>query len=114
MASELLREQLAEMSLKSDEARTREKATHDALQSRAAGAEARAQGVEAEAAASVAEAAASVAKAEAAEAEAKAQRDEIGLKVVKLQAQLEDLEGSAALELTVITASLHCSPRRAA
>jgi hypothetical protein len=96
MASELLRDQLAEMSLKSDEARTREKATHEALQSRAAGAEARAQGVEAEAAASVA-------KAEAAEAEAKAQRDEVALKVVTLQAQLKDLEASAALELTVTT-----------
>ena len=94
MAAEQLREQLAEMSLKSEEARAREKATHDALQSKAAGAEARAQGVEAEAAASVA-------KAEAALAEAKAQRDEAGLKLVKLQAKLEDLEGSAALELTV-------------
>ena len=106
MAAEQLREQLAEMSLKSEEARAREKATHDALQSKAAGAEARAQGVEAEAAASVA-------KAEAALAEAKAQRDEAGLKLVKLQAKLEDLEGSAALELTVgpaLTAlpSLHC------
>ena len=106
MAAEQLREQLAEMSLKSEKARAREKATHDALQSKAAGAEARAQGVEAEAAASVA-------KAEAALAEAKAQRDKAGLKLVKLQAKLEDLEGSAALELTVgpaLTAlpSLHC------
>ena len=42
-----------------------------------------------------------MAKAEAALAEAKAQRDEAGLKLVKLQAKLEDLEGSAALELTV-------------
>ena len=103
MASELLREQLAEMSLKSDEARAKEKATQDAMHSRVAGAEARAQGVEAEAAASAAKAAA----AEAAEAEARAQRDEAGLKVVKLQAQLDDLEGSAALELTVTMP--HCT-----